>query len=94
MHDLDFLAIEGAIAAAVRDLLADRLLRTHLHGGDADGDAHTTAGRWCRPVSRNDGDGGQRRAVRCLATGEIVGGIALLRRELSFFVAQPFWGRG
>ena len=94
MHDLDFLAIEGPTAAAIRDLLADRLLRTNLHGGDADGDAHATAVRWCRPVPRDDRDGVLRQAVRCLSTGEVVGGIALVRRELSFFVAKPFWRQG
>lgn len=92
MKTLHYQRIEGDVAQRIRAILADRPVRIALHGEDARIGEDEMLARWCGEGRAAAGT--RRLAVRCGELGQIVGALALVDAELSYFVARPLWGRG
>jgi RimJ/RimL family protein N-acetyltransferase len=78
--------VEGEAAKAVRAILADRTVRVALFGGRGDVDQERAWALWRSPGPR----AAWRMAARCVVSGKVVGAAAVVREEISFFIA-PEW---
>ena len=84
---LDSLDVQSTVFLA--DMLADPGLRASLFGGHGRIDAVHAERIWSRAV-----DDETRWLVRCAESRRIVGGIGVVREEVSFFVRSDLQGQG